>query len=88
VPEPENGISWLAEPQTEAALAAVRRSVHHGRTFGSGEWVEMVVRRLELQAAMCRRGRAREERGMMKELSDKVRPLFALPKGKCARSYG
>ena len=35
VPDPENGISWVAEPQTEAALAAVRRSVNRGPLRGS-----------------------------------------------------
>jgi putative transposase len=68
VPEPANRISWVAEPQTEAALAAVRRSVNRGRSFGPDEWVEMVVRQLELQATMRPRGRPRKEREMMKEL--------------------
>jgi putative transposase len=68
VPEPENGISWETEPQTEAELAAVRRSVNRGRPFGSDEWVEMVVRQLGLQATMRPRGRPRKEREMMKEL--------------------
>jgi putative transposase len=68
VPEPENGISWVAEPQTEAGLAALRRSVNRGRAFGPDEWVEMVVRQMGLEAVMRSRGRARKGREMMKEL--------------------
>ncbi len=68
MPEPENGISWVAEQQTEAVLAAVRRTVNRRRPFGTNEWMEMVLRQLGLQATMRPRGRPRKEWEMMKEL--------------------
>jgi hypothetical protein len=75
VPEAQNGISWVADPQTEAALAAVRRPVNRGRAFGLDEWVEMVVRRLGLQATVRTRRRARKDREMIKKLWNQMRPF-------------
>ncbi len=37
-PEPENKISWVAEPQKEVELAVERRSVDHGQPFRSEDW--------------------------------------------------
>jgi putative transposase len=61
VPEPENWISWVAEPQTETELAAVRCSVNRGRPFGSEDWTEKVVRQLGLESTVRPRGRPRKD---------------------------
>jgi len=48
------------EPQSEAELAALRRSVSRGRPYGSEVWVQEVVQRLGLQATIRPRGRPRK----------------------------
>ncbi len=68
VPEPKNWISWVAQPQTEAELAAIRASVIRGCPFGSREWTDTVVRQLGLQATMRPRGRPRKQREGLVEL--------------------
>jgi len=51
---------WLKvvnEPQSEAELEALRRSVSRGRPYGSEVWVQDIVQRLGLQATIRPRGR-------------------------------
>jgi len=48
------------EPQSEAELAALRRSVSRGRPYGSEVWVQDIVQRLGLQATIRPRGRPRK----------------------------
>jgi putative transposase len=57
VPEPQNWISWVAEPQMDAELADVRHSVIRGQPLGSENWTERVVEQLELQARVRPRKR-------------------------------
>ena len=57
------GPDWLErvnEPQTEAELAALQRSVTHGIPFGSSDWVERTATRLGLQSIVRPGGRPRK----------------------------
>src|SRR5262249_12896987 len=48
VPQPEDWLAWVNQPQTEAELSAVREAVVRGRPFGGEAWSERVARRLGL----------------------------------------
>jgi len=48
-------------PQSEAELAAIRRSVERGNPYGSESWNERTVRRLGLESTIRPRGRPRKE---------------------------
>jgi len=53
---------WLAHvnaPQTEAELAALRRSIQRGSPFGSDTWTENTAARLGLESTLRPRGRPR-----------------------------
>jgi putative transposase len=51
----------VSEPQTEAELEALRRSVARGRPYGADAWVQAVVQRLGLQSTVRPRGRPRKQ---------------------------
>ncbi len=57
VPRSRLWISHLQTPQTEAELAALRRSVVRGCPFGSEEWTTRTAERLNLQTTLRPRGR-------------------------------
>ena len=59
---PANWLEWVNEPQTEAELEAVRRSVARGCPYGADSWVQAVVQRLGLQSTIRPRGRPRQPR--------------------------
>jgi hypothetical protein len=48
---------WVHEPLTERELAALRRSVTSGRSYGSESWVKGMGLRLGVPLAPKRRGR-------------------------------
>lgn len=52
-----NWIDHVNAPQTEADLAALRRSVRRGSPFGDASWSERVVRRLGLESTLRPQGR-------------------------------
>jgi putative transposase len=58
---PANWVQTVNRAQTEAELAALRRSVARGRPFGSETWVQGVVQRLGLQSTIRPRGRPRKQ---------------------------
>jgi putative transposase len=60
VPMPADWETWVDEPQTEAELAAIRRSVNRGRPYGSEPWVRQTAARLGLQPTLRPRGRPRK----------------------------
>jgi putative transposase len=60
VPEPDNWVEWVNQPQTEAELKAVRRSVARGLPFGDESWQRRTAERLGLQQALRPRGRPRK----------------------------
>jgi putative transposase len=49
-------MAWVNRPQTEAELAALRQSVTKGKSFGSMEWVQQMVRRWSLKSTLRFRG--------------------------------
>ena len=54
---------WIEEvnrPQSEAELAALRRSVQRGQPYGEESWVRRVAGRLGLQSTLRPRGRPRQ----------------------------
>jgi putative transposase len=61
VPMPRNWLSWVREPQTNAELDAVRRSVVRGTPFGSLAWQKRAAARLGLEATLRPRGRPRKK---------------------------
>ena len=55
--------NWVAEvnaPQTEAELAALRRSVDRGCPFGEALWSDQIVRRLGLESTLRPHGRPKK----------------------------
>ena len=65
VPRPRQWLSHVQRPQTEAELAALRRSVARGAPFGNSEWTGRIARQLDLEMTLRPRGRPRksEENG-------------------------
>jgi putative transposase len=57
VARPENWLAWVDEPQTEAELAALRRSVIRGVPFGGEAWQKRTVKRLGLESTLKPVGR-------------------------------
>jgi putative transposase len=60
VPGPADWLRQVNAVQTEAELAAVRRSVMRGMPFGSASWTERTVRRLGLEWTVRPRGRPKK----------------------------
>ena len=61
VPRQAGWLEHVNTPQTEAELAAVRRSVNRGIPFGSDSWTTQAIRRLGLESTLRPRGRPRSE---------------------------
>jgi putative transposase len=57
LPCPDNWVELVNEPQTEAELQAIRRSVKRGQPFGSEAWVAAAAERLHLQQTLRPQGR-------------------------------
>jgi putative transposase len=60
VPAPDDWAEWVNRPQTEAELAAVRRSVARGCPFGAPAGQGRTARRLGLAFTLQPRGRPRK----------------------------
>ena len=60
VPRQAGWLEHVNTPQTEAELAAVRRSVNRGIPFGSDSWTTQAIRRLGLESTLRPRGRPRK----------------------------
>ena len=60
VPRQAGWLEHVNTPQTEAELAAVRRSVNRGIPFGSDSWTTHAIRRLGLESTLRPRGRPRK----------------------------
>jgi putative transposase len=61
VAEPAGWVELVNRPQTEAEVAAIRRSVQRGRPFGPEAWCGRVAARLGLASTLRPRGRPRKE---------------------------
>jgi putative transposase len=57
-----NWIEHVNAAQTEAELAAVRRSVQRGSPFGDDGWSEKAARRLGLESTLRSQGRPKKQR--------------------------
>ncbi len=61
VPRQAGWVEHVNTPQTEAELAAIRRSVNHGRPFADVTWYAKAVRRLGLETTLRPRGRPKKQ---------------------------
>ena len=57
---PRDWLSWVKEPQTEAELDSLRRSITRGCPYGSESWVERAVKKLGLEITQRPRGRPKK----------------------------
>jgi putative transposase len=62
VPCPRNWLARVNAVETEAELAAVRRSIARGAPFGDERWSERTAKRLGLESSLRARGRPRKEK--------------------------
>ena len=60
VPRPAGWLEYVQTPQTEAELAALRRSVERGAPYGSPTWVERTAVQLGLESSLQSPGRPRK----------------------------
>jgi putative transposase len=56
-----NWAAHVAQPQTDAELAALRRSVERGTPFGGARWQKSTVATLGLESTLRPRGRPRQD---------------------------
>jgi putative transposase len=61
LPMPEDWLAYVNAPQTEAELAALRRSVERNCPFGSAAWQQPMAARLGLGHTLRPRGRPKKE---------------------------
>lgn len=54
---PRNWVKYVNEPQTEAELESLRRSVNRGQPFGSSQWTQATAKQLNLESTLRPRGR-------------------------------
>ena len=57
VARPANWLEWVDQPQTEAELAALRRSITRGMPFGNESWQKRTARHLGLESSLRPLGR-------------------------------
>ena len=57
VPCPRQWRQQVNQPQTDAEVAALRRSVNRGAPFGQSDWTKRIVKRLGLEVTIRPRGR-------------------------------
>jgi len=57
---PPGWLDFVNEPQTDAELEALRRSVNRGTPFGDNKWVKSSAARLGLKFTLRPRGRPRK----------------------------
>jgi len=62
LPRPRTWLDLVNEPQTEAELQAIRRSVLRGQPYGGEGWVRTTADQLGLQSTLRSRGRPRKEK--------------------------
>jgi putative transposase len=60
LPRRPNWVDFVNAPQTEAELAAVRRSMQRGSPFGDETWSGRAVRRLGLESTLRPQGRPKK----------------------------
>jgi len=60
VPRPRQWISFVNQAETEAELAALRRSVQRGTPYGNAEWKQRTANELSLEFTIRPRGRPKK----------------------------
>ena len=60
LPRPRNWADLVNQPQTEAELEAIRRSVNRGQPYSNDEWVSKTAKQLGLESTLRSRGRPRK----------------------------
>ena len=60
IPRKAGWVEHVNAPQSEAELAAIRRSVERGSPFGNESWSDRAVRRLGLESTIRARGRPKK----------------------------
>ncbi|HWB10569.1 MAG TPA: transposase [Pirellulales bacterium] len=60
LPRKAGWVGHVNAPQSEAELAAIRRSVERGNPYGSESWNDRTIRRLGLESTIRSRGRPRK----------------------------
>ena len=63
LPRPRSWLQHVNQPQTDAELEAIRRSVRRGQPYGGDAWVRATVTRLGLESTLRPRGRPKKEDG-------------------------
>jgi putative transposase len=58
---PKSWTQYVNQPQSEAELAAIRRSLQRGQPFGGDRWIRRTAERLGLQSTLRPRGRPKLE---------------------------
>ncbi len=57
VPCPRQWRQHVNQPQTDAEMATLRRSVNRGAPFGDSDWTKRIVKRLGLEVTIRPQGR-------------------------------
>ena len=60
-PRKAGWVEHVNAPQSEAELAAIRRSVERGNPFGNESWSDRAIRRLGLESTLRPRGRPKKQ---------------------------
>jgi putative transposase len=63
IPIPDQWLQLVEQPQTEAELEAIRRSVARGRAFGNDRWARRTAKRFGLESTFRPQGRPHRESG-------------------------
>lgn len=63
VPAPKDYLNWLNQAQTKDEEEAIRRSITKGNPYGSGSWVDSVVKRFRLEQTLRNVGRPKIKNG-------------------------
>lgn len=61
LPRPAAWARHVNQPQSDAELVAIRRSVARGQPFGDDRWVEATAKRLGLDSTLRKRGRPKKQ---------------------------
>lgn len=61
LPKPRNWVKQVNQPQTDAELLAIRRSVQRGSPYGNDAWTNRMAQALGLESTLRPRGRPKFE---------------------------
>ena len=60
IPRPRKWLQYIGEPETEADLAAIRRSCRRGTPYGNTDWTKQTAKQLGLESTMRSPGRPKK----------------------------